>query len=332
MSAIGADLGQRLSATCGSPVAIGPVLPFGDGHSGFNFSFDLTEGGSTRTCVLRLSPPGVRIAGPADIGRQGAIMAALHAAGLPAPGVLDHDSAEVIAGRSFAAMELVEGTDWAAAAAIGSEAGVAAAAVEALHRIQALPADQIPIDEPPQGPLEEVQRWEPLVLRAAAIVDGRADRLLAGLRAEAPQPTAPVLVHGDFHYANLIFGQGEVRAVVDWEIASVGERLVDLGCLAVATLRRRYAPEPNPTGNVDVPLATIVDGYGAAHDEAAWFIAASCLKYAAIIAYNLDLHRRGKRTDAVYEELQGTIGGLLADGEAVLDDGLSALVEPAGAL
>lgn len=141
-----------------------------------------------------------------------------------------------------------------------------------------------------------------------------------------PDAGEPVLVHGDFHYGNLLFAPaGEVNAVVDWEIAGLGDPLVDLGCLAVASLRRRAAPEPNPTGSVMVEPAALADSYGADPQAAAWFVAASCFKYAAIIAYNLNLHRRGRREDPIYEELQGTIGLLLADGATALDAGLSAL-------
>src|SRR4051794_17006241 len=76
------------------------ITPHGNGHSGFTYSVATSEG----TLILRLSPPGVRIAGPADVGRQGRIMAALHAGGLPVPHVLAWSSAPEIDGRSFALM------------------------------------------------------------------------------------------------------------------------------------------------------------------------------------------------------------------------------------
>jgi hypothetical protein len=49
-----------------------------------------------------------------------------------------------------------------------------------------------------------------------------------------------------------------------------------------------------------------------------WFIAAGCFKYGAILAYNLDLHLRGRRVDPVYEGLRETITGLIEAGLKVL--------------
>ena len=81
-------------------------------------------------------------------------------------------------------------------------------------------------------------------------------------------------------------------AILDWELAAIGERLVDVGSLIVASLRRRYAPEPNSAGSVQVPAVTIAESYGAG-DTLPWFVGLNCLRYvsAAIIGYNLRLHR-----------------------------------------
>ncbi|MDT2003825.1 hypothetical protein FXW78_01375 [Rhodococcus opacus] len=74
-------------------VALTQFERFGTGHSGDTYRAVLHR--STRTdddIVVRLSPPGVRIAGPADVGRQGRIMGSLHRHDLPAPAVLASDS------------------------------------------------------------------------------------------------------------------------------------------------------------------------------------------------------------------------------------------------
>jgi hypothetical protein len=92
----------------------------------------------------------------------------------------------------------------------------------------------------------------------------------------------------------------------------------------VASLRRRYRPEPNPTGDLEIGADELAVLYGAEHDRAAWFCAAACFKYAAIIGYNLELHRRGKREDFVYASLFETMLGLPLDGLALLEGGLDA--------
>src|SRR4029077_17184275 len=81
-----------------------------EGHSGFTYFVLIEDGEGPRRFVLRLPPPGARIAGPADVVLQGRIMAALHAAGLPAPGVPVLSSDPVVDGRPFILMDAVEGT------------------------------------------------------------------------------------------------------------------------------------------------------------------------------------------------------------------------------
>src|SRR5256885_9258508 len=76
-----------------------------EGHSGFTY-FVATE---TEGYVLRLPPPNARIAGTADVMRQGRIMAALHDAGLPTPSVPIICTDPIVDGRPFVLMERVDG-------------------------------------------------------------------------------------------------------------------------------------------------------------------------------------------------------------------------------
>src|SRR6202162_6386596 len=92
-----------LAAQIKEPVRAVRAIP--EGHSGFTYWVEL-EG---RRGVLRLPPPGARIAGPADIPRQARIMAALHAQGLPVPAVVATSPDPVVDGRPFVLMEAVTG-------------------------------------------------------------------------------------------------------------------------------------------------------------------------------------------------------------------------------
>src|SRR5213596_311257 len=76
-----------------------------EGHSGFTY-FVKAESGEF---VLRLPPPGARIAGPADVVRQGRIMSALRSVGLPTPAIPLMSSDAAIDGRPFILMERVDG-------------------------------------------------------------------------------------------------------------------------------------------------------------------------------------------------------------------------------
>jgi aminoglycoside phosphotransferase (APT) family kinase protein len=328
---VAADL-QDVLVRIGTPAEVASLAPFGDGHSGVTYRVDLRGDMGEQAAVLRLSAAGARIAGPADIGRQGRIMAALGAAGAAVPPVLACDSNPAVDGRAFCLTALVEGTTWEEAAASSSHVDVARAAIDALHSVQRVPVQSTGIgDEDPATPESDLARWSGLLQRGAPELQATSASLVDALAARLPDPAPPVLVHGDYHYGNLIFRDGKVAAIVDWEIAQLGDPLLDVGCLAVATLRRRYAPEPNPTGSVEIALSELLELAGVDGDRAPWFLALTCLKYSAILVYNLALHRSGKRVDHVYEELVGTARGLLADGETLLRAGVAAVDDGVGA-
>jgi aminoglycoside phosphotransferase (APT) family kinase protein len=57
------------------------------------------------------------------------------------------------------------------------------------------------------------------------------------LEANRPPPTRTVIVHGDFRNGNMIVGPDGVRAVLDWELAHLGDPMEDLGWLCVRAWR-----------------------------------------------------------------------------------------------
>ena len=101
----------------------------------------------------------------------------------------------------------------------------------------------------------------------------------------------------------MLFRGPEVVAVLDWEIAQIGQPLLDLGCLCIVSIRRKYEGAPNPGGAIDVSIEELYRLYGADAEEMRWYAAMSLYKYASIFGYNLMLHRRGKRPDPMYEGL-----------------------------
>jgi aminoglycoside phosphotransferase (APT) family kinase protein len=294
-----------------------------EGHSGFTYFVTVEDGEGPAHYVLRLPPPGARIAGPADVVRQGRIMSALHAAGLPTPKVPAMSTEAVIDGRPFILMEAVEGTRIEKAATEHKALDIAASAVGVLKRLHALPLDRTGIgDEESVGLQAEMMRWAMLMQRAPEELTIRAGELGGLLSVQLPVERAPTLVHGDYHYGNMLFRGPEVVAVLDWEIAQIGQPLLDLGCLCIVSIRRQYQGAPNPGGAIDVSIDDLYRLYGADPEEMRWFAAMSLYKYASIFGYNLMLHRRGKRPDPMYEGLTTTIVGMIDEGIQLLDRGV----------
>ncbi len=100
----------------------------------------------------------------------------------------------------------------------------------------------------------------------------------------------------------MLFDGGRVAAVVDWEIAQLGQPLLDPCCISLS----------------HVTADRVREMYGADPDDYRWYLALTFYKYAAIFGYNLMLHRRGKRPDPSYEQRTDTIVGFIDQGVGVL--------------
>jgi aminoglycoside phosphotransferase (APT) family kinase protein len=315
------DLEAQCRERLGRPLLrVASVDPIPEGHSGFTYFVTIEDDDGSSRYVLRLPPPGARIAGPADVIRQGRIMAALHKAGLPTPAIPVLTADPVVDGRPFVLMQAVDGERIEKAGKEQRPLDISTSAVEVLKKLQALPIDQTGIGgEEPVSLQAEMMRWAWLMQRAPEELTMRAGELGGLLARSVPMERAPALVHGDYHYGNMLFRGSEVVAVLDWEIAEIGQPLIDLGCLCIVSVRRQYQGAPNPGGAIDVSVDDLYRLYGADADEMRWYLALSLYKYASIFGYNLMLHRRGKRPDPMYEGLTDTITGMIDEGIAVIE-------------
>ncbi len=303
-----------LAGAIGEPVL--DVQPIPEGHSGFTYWVEL----SGRRAVLRLPPPGARIAGPADIPRQGRIMQALHARGLPVPEIIAMSTEPVVDGRPYVLMEALTGERIEAAAARGSDPlELARTAIEVLHQLQATPPEHSGIGSEAPVPLQgELDRWSWLMERAPAELTGDAPDLARRLASRLPYETQPVVVHGDYHFGNMLFAGGRVSAVLDWEIAELGHPLLDLCCLCVVFQGGNDGEARGWGASRGLEPDALRDLFGADPAEFRWTLGLTYYKYAAILGYNLMLHRRGKRPDPSYEGRTGTIVGFIQRGLRLL--------------
>jgi aminoglycoside phosphotransferase (APT) family kinase protein len=322
MEGIRADLeGQLRRSWNEQSLVVGEIAPIAEGHSGFTYWVDIARPGGGRRYVLRLTPPGARPSGPADVARQGRIMAALNARGLPVPAIPAVSAEPVIDGRPFVLMEASDGERIEIVAPRERPLEVAASSVEVLHRLHAVPVAETGIgDEEPMPLRGEMMRWAWLMERAAPDLTGRAGELGLLLAESVPTERTPTLVHGDYHMGNLLFHGPEVAAVLDWEIAQIGQPLLDLACLCVMVARKRFGGGTAPGGTIDVEIEDFIRLYQADPEEMRWYLAVSLYKYAAILGYNLMLHRKGRRPDPMYESeaMANTIGGMIDDGIEML--------------
>ena len=236
--AIDLDGLARFLEDAGRP--LGPPTAFdvlGQGKS--NLTFALTDA-SGRRAVLRRPPTGPLLPTAHDVLREARIMAALAPTGLPVPKVLATCSDPEVIGAPFALFELVDGVSVHDRRSAGAQtepwrSQVGLELVAALGDLHALaPAELGLADLARPGAYVERQlrRWHQ---QWTATADGTVPLMGAvhdRLAADPPTQQRAVLVHSDPKLDNCVFGRdGRLRALVDWELATIGDPLADLGLL-----------------------------------------------------------------------------------------------------
>nr|WP_218889440.1 phosphotransferase family protein [Saccharopolyspora hordei] len=192
--------------------------------------------------ALRRPPTGGVLSTAHDMSREWRFLSALHGTAVPVPEPLAYCSDTSVTGAEFYVMGFVDGTvlgDGAAAAPFSLEARRRAgmATVECLAALHTIDPDAVGLGGVARrdGYLQrQLSRWQRQVHQSGApdleLLDAVHDALVAGV----PEQSTGI-VHGDFRPGNLSFApDGEVLAVFDWELATLGDPLADLGWLVAS--------------------------------------------------------------------------------------------------
>jgi aminoglycoside phosphotransferase (APT) family kinase protein len=309
---------------CGARVRALRPMP---GNGGLSFGFTVREAGTDRRFVIRLAPPGVPRHGNTDVLRQVPLLAALADAAIPVPAVVWSARDSAWFGTDAIIQQWIPGRplhmfDPSSGVTASDPMPLVGRAVEILadiHRVRW--EDVLGTWEPPRGADEEIDFWLPLMARAADAVTVRsAETLATRLKDGRPQRPPLGLLHGDFQTHNIIYRQdGGIRAVIDWELAGIGSQLLDLGWLSMMTDPAAWAPEHAKRMRVVVSPAWLRGRYEQARaaevDDFDWYRSLACYRFAVITAFNLRLHRTGRRIDAWYEDLESSVPALLEHGQ-----------------
>jgi aminoglycoside phosphotransferase (APT) family kinase protein len=154
------------------------------------------------------------------------------------------------------------------------------------------------------------------------------DQLADWLDATRPPDAAPGIMHGDVHLNNVLLRRDrpEVAAIVDWEMCTVGDPLLDLGWLLVC-----WPAEPDPLG-VGEPLAALgglatrrelLDAYLAAGgrrtQQLGWYEALACFKLGIVLEGSWVRMLVGQATEEVGERLHASAVQLIELGNKVAE-------------
>ena len=231
------------------------------GHS--NLTYRVTDN-NDRKWVLRRPPLGHVLEGAHDMVREHRLLSSLDDSDVPVPPVVGLCTDSTINGADFYVTEFVEGyvlrdQDSASDVATDKRPVVGPKLIEALAAIHSVDLEATSLAD--LGKREDyvarqlrtwLRQFNAMTSRKLPVIEEVHDVLTTNI----PEQREATLIHGDFRLDNcLVSPQGEVAAVLDWEISTLGDPLADLGILLA------YWSEPDdqflPLGDA----ATIYGGF-----------------------------------------------------------------------
>jgi aminoglycoside phosphotransferase (APT) family kinase protein len=232
------------------------------GHS--NLTYGVRDAAGKRW-ALRRPPLGKRLGSAHDMGREHRVVSALARTPVPVAPVAGFCEDESINEAPFYVMEFVEGPilrGLAEADAFPDEAdrrAIGERVVDTLVDVHAVDPDAVGLGD--LGRKEDYVarqlhrwqgQWENSKTRELPAIDAVHERLAARIPEQGPA----TIVHGDYRLDNMILTPaGEVAAVVDWELCTLGDPLADVGLLMV------YWPEPGEETIALGQPATLAPGF-----------------------------------------------------------------------
>jgi aminoglycoside phosphotransferase (APT) family kinase protein len=206
---------------------------FSGGQSNPTYRIDSASG----PYVLRRKPFGPLLPSAHAIDREFRMLSALHPAGFPVARPLALCTDPAVIGADFYIMEIVEGrTLWSGALPGMTPQDRTAhyhALIDGLATLHAIDP-QLPGLENYARPgnyfARQVARWTKQYRLSQTEDVPEIERLIDWLPRSVPAQDRMAIVHGDFRIDNVIFASGEpkIRAVLDWELSTIGDPLADL--------------------------------------------------------------------------------------------------------
>ncbi|MGW1234084.1 phosphotransferase family protein [Streptomyces californicus] len=294
-------------------------------------------GDGTEQWVVRRPPLGHVLATAHDMAREYRVISGLHPTAVPVPEPLLLCEDDAVLGAPFYVMEYVEGVPYRTAeqlAPLGPERTRAAVLglVDTLVDLHAVDPGAVGLGDfgRPEGFLErQLRRW-------GKQLDASRDRELAGVDAlhadlgrSLPASPAPTVVHGDYRLDNVLLGPDErIRAVLDWEMSTLGDPLTDLGLLVMysSDLGLPESPVSTTSGAPGHPSpAELIERYAArsGRDTSAisWYTAFAWFKLAVILEGIHYRYTLGQTVGAGFDRIGDLVPVFIEHGRTTLQEG-----------
>ena len=293
-----ADLGDRLARLLGADIL--DLRRLSGGASRETWSFDaLSPSGTTQQLILRRDPPGL----PLPVGRIGGmpleavLFETAARAGVPVPTIRASGDADAdVLETGFLVMDRVEGETIArkilrdepyayARSVLVGQLGEAAALLHAVA----------PESVPGLGEVQPLQKYRE-VLDLLGHHSPTFELAFRWLEAHRPKPVDPVIVHGDFRLGNVIVQSSGLAAVLDWELAHLGDPAEDLGWLSVRAWRFGSPHEVAGLGSIEELLRAyhLANGHPEVDAQRVhWWVVAGTLMWGVMCVTQANAHTSG---------------------------------------
>lgn len=311
-------------------LATGPIefLQFHGGHANLTY---LVRGGG-HEFVLRRPPLGEVAPGSHDMERESRVLAVLHEQFPLAPRAYHYCDDPGVIGKPFFVMERRHGDvirgRWPGSLPDTDEARlrVGTGLVDALAGLHTVDFESLGLGDlgRPAGFVQrQVDGWTRRWQRARHDDVPDMDTLAARLGETLPRPQAAALLHNDFKLDNTMVGpSGGLVAVFDWDMATTGDPLVDLGSML------SYFEGPPEAAMIVPPDAAVLGGVMSAEDVIAryaaqtgfdvagiaWYRALGSFRIAVILQQIYIRFVRGQTTDERFAMLGSVVPPIAAAG------------------
>lgn len=300
-----------------------------------NLTYLLTDG--AHDWVVRRPPLGHVLATAHDMKREFRVVSALHPTAVPVPEPLLLCEDPDVLGSPFYVMEYVTGTPYRTAeqlAPLGPDRTRAAllGLVDTLVELHAVDPESVGLGDfgRPEGFLDrQLRRWGKQLDASRNRDLPGIDELHAALGRSLPHSPAPTVIHGDYRLDNVLIGDDDrIKAVLDWEMSTLGDPLTDLGLLVMysAPLEITGSPISTTAGAAGHPepaelIARYAAGSGRDTSSIAWYTAFAWFKLAVILEGIHYRYTLGQTVGGGFERIGDLVPVFIEHGLTTLQEG-----------
>lgn len=287
------ELRQVLTPLLGPGVAVENLRPLTGGASRSTYAFDAVLGSGHRPLILRTAPLADHYAG---MELEAAAQAAAAESGAPVPHILVASDSVAALGEPFLICDEVAGeTIVRRIQRQLDDDGRHRLLIQCAQALAAIHSART--DAPGLVDQDQVAQYRQ---RLDEMSDTTAtfEWAFRWLEANRPQPSALVLVHGDFRMGNLIVEGSTLAAVLDWELVHIGDVCEDLAWFCVRAWRfgAPVAMSAGGLGGMSEFVAAYEQAAGRTVDRDAlhWWLVLATLKWGLICRFQAERHLSGE--------------------------------------